>query len=171
MVESRFERIERRVDAFFQSIEARLAPSERRIDALVSSTAQDMIWGKALYRQFDQHCKDDEQRHSENVQTLAELEKTVKDQGAQTAAAIDRLTAAIEAQANARKTLSDQLDAMTPTFRRLRHRQATRRAIVHCLSRWRHMVVVAGISAAGMFAWLDGHWPRIAALVRKVFGP
>jgi hypothetical protein len=132
----------------------------RRVDGLVERTSTDITWGKALYGQFKEHCTDDESRHKENVERLTGIEA----QGART-------TAAIEAQAAEVKKLTDALNAMTPTFRRLRAKQATRRAVIQCLSRWRGILVGLGVSAGGAYVWLDGHWPKIAALIRKVVGP
>lgn len=141
-----------------------LAELQRRIDGLVSSTAADISYGKALYRQFEQHCRDDEARHTENVQTLAEIQNAMRQQ-------TESLTAVIGAQAAATKALSDNFYSMLPMMRRLHKRETLRRALMICLRRWRIAVVGAGVSAGGGYVWLDGHWPKIAALIRKLVGP
>lgn len=127
----------------------RFAELERRIDAIVSSTAKEMIWGKALYRQFDKHCEDDEQRHVENVATMAEIEN------------------ALLKQSDALQRLNHSLAAAMPTMRRLHRREAARRLLWQIVRRWRVRLVAFAVGAGGLFVWLDGHWPKIAAILRK----
>lgn len=146
------------------SDEVRFAELQRRIDGLVSQMAADISYGKALYREFEKHCRDDEARHAENVQTLAEIQEAVREGTASIAQTIG-------AQAAATKQLSENFYTMLPTMRRLHKRETFRRAVMVCLRRWRIAATATAVSAGGLFVWLDGHWPKIAAMLRKLLGP
>jgi len=74
------------------------------------------VWGKALYKQFYRHEREDEARHSENVHTMGEIENAVRDQAKATRDQAAATMAAIDKQAAEIKKLTDALAAMTPTF-------------------------------------------------------
>lgn len=152
----------------------RFSELERRIDAVVSTTAQEMIWGKALFRQFDQHCKDDEVRHVENVERLDAIRDKQFSNAEANAAAQRAAAAAVEAAersaataAAAVQALNDRLENMMPTLRRMRAREAFRRKVKQCLSRQRTRVVGAGVAVGALLTWYGDHWPKIAAVLRK----
>lgn len=125
--------------------QTRVSELERRLDGLVGKTAREQIYGKALYRQFEQHCRDDETRHGENVGRLAGIEAQLA-------------------------TLNERLLPMVPMMRRIRANQVWRKSLVKCLSRWRRLVVAGGVTAGAAFIWFDGHWSRIVAVWRAIWG-
>lgn len=131
---------------------AALEVLQRRVDSLVSATAADITYGKALYREFGKHCTDDETRHKENVERL------------------DSIVAVVTAQAEQLRVMNANLSAILPMLRRLRRREVFRQSVILCLRRWRLFVVGFGVSAAALYVWLDNHWPKIAALLRKIGG-
>jgi hypothetical protein len=136
--------------------------------AAVATTSAEKMWRiignqeenlKALTRLVDTHCADDERRHVENLERL----DAIREKQLLNADAAGEMRAVV-------KELNERLEKIMPMMRRLRAREVFRRSVIQCLSRWRHAVVAAGIGAGGLFVWLDGHWPKIAAMLRKLLG-
>ena len=122
---------------------------------------------KALTNLLDTHCADDERRHQENLERL----DAIRDKQTSNADAHTETRRTAAETAAAVKDLTDRLEKMAPTLRRMRQREVFRRKFFQCIGRWRRELVAAGVTAGALFAWLDGHWPKIAAMLRKLIGP
>lgn len=125
---------------------------------------------RTLTQLFDKHCVDDATRHSENLERLDTIAEKQRSNAQASAAATAAANAAAHEAAAAARELTARLEQIMPVMRRMRAREVFRRKLRQCVSRWRRQLVAAGISAAALFVWLDGHWPKIAALLRKALG-
>lgn len=120
----------------------------------------------ALGEQVAQVRAETTARHAENRRELTKLHSGITEANA----GVKRVETQVAAVSAEVKGVKADVAIMKPVVRRLRGRELVRRGVVQCLARWRTLFVAAGVAIAGAFTWIDGTWPKVAALARRIFG-
>lgn len=106
---------------------------------------------------------------------VTELRKETNTRHEQNKREIDKIRSGItESNASVKRVEADvksvgaDVADMKPAVTRWRASEAFRAALYGCARRWWGRGTALAIGAGALFVWLDGHWPKVAAALRKL---
>jgi predicted RNase H-like nuclease (RuvC/YqgF family) len=101
--------------------------------------------------------KETNTRHEQNKREIDKIRSGITESNA----SVKRVEAEL-------KSVGSDVADMKPAVTRWRASEAFRAAFYRCARRWWGRGTVLAVGAGALFAWLDGHLPKIAALLRKL---